>query len=361
MESRLISGPHAHAPTSVGQIMQRVMVALLPATVFGICIYGWPALYLLTVTLAAALFAEALCLAIAGKPLRPYLTDGSAIVTAWLLAMTLPPWAPWWIGVTGAFIAIVIGKQVFGGIGQNLFNPAMVARVSLLVAFPLEMTAFIKPVPLTDRAAPGLLQSLQITFGHPPTLDAVSGATVLSHVKAELARGVSVESALEPVFDTTTALVGYMPGSLGETSAVLIALGGAFLLLRRVITWHIPVAMLGTLALLATIFHWLNPGEYAGPMVHLFSGAAVFGAFFIATDLVTSPVTVKGQLLFGAGTGALVFIIRSWAGYPEGMGFAIMLMNACTPLIDHYIRPRVYGRDRHGQPLLSEQKSGAAK
>jgi electron transport complex protein RnfD len=352
-----VSGPYAHSAPSVSRTMVLVMLALLPATLFGLYIYGWPALNLFLVTVASAVLAEAVCLKLAAKPVEYYLRDGSAALTGWLLAMTLPPWAPWWIGATGSVIAIVIGKQVFGGIGQNLFNPAMVARVALLIAFPLEMTTFVAPAPLTDSAAPGFVQALGITFGVGEQVDFVSSASTLGHVKTELGRHVDLATALNDVFDTLTGFVGLAPGSLGETSAPLILLGGLYLLFRRIITWHIPVSMIGSLMLLSTLFHWIDPGSYLGSLVHLLSGATLLGAFFIATDLVTSPVTPKGQLLFGAGCGALVFVIRTWAGYPEGMAFAVMLMNALTPLIDHYIRPRVYGRDRKGQPLVYDSKS----
>jgi electron transport complex protein RnfD len=356
-EDTPISGPHAHGAASVNRIMVLVMAALLPATLFGVYLYGWPALNLLLVTVCTAVLAEAACLRIAGKPVTPYLMDGSAVLSGWLLAMTLPPWAPWWIGAVGSLLAIVVAKQVFGGIGQNLFNPAMVARVALLIAFPLEMTTFTAPKPLFSGDAPGFLDGLSITFAAAAEIDGVSSASTLSHVKTELIQGTPLDSALTPVFDALTGFIGTMPGSLGETSALLILLGGLYLLFKRIISWHIPVSMIGSLLLLATIFHLIDPDSYLGPVVHLLSGATLLGAFFIATDLVTSPVTAKGQLLFGAGCGALVFVIRTWAGYPEGMAFAVMLMNALTPLIDHYIRPRVYGRNRKGEPLVYDSKS----
>lgn len=352
-----VSGPHAHGAISLRRTMVLVMLALLPATLFGLYIYGWPAFNLLLVTVVASLLAEAACLAIAGKPIGIYLKDGSAILTGWLLAMTLPPWAPWWIGVCGALIAIVLGKQVFGGIGQNLFNPAMVARVALLIAFPLEMTTFVAPKPLFTESAPDLMQSLAITFGSGMQMDAVSSATTLGFVKTELGRHNPLDGALAQVFDLLNGFTGFMPGSMGETSAVLVLLGGLFLLYRRIISWHIPVAMIASITLLAGLFHALSPEHFTGPLVHLLSGATLLGAFFIATDLVTSPVTARGQIVFGAGCGVLVYVIRTWANYPEGVAFAVMLMNALTPLIDHYVRPRVYGRDRKGQPLVYKGES----
>ncbi|MEJ2395325.1 MAG: RnfABCDGE type electron transport complex subunit D [Candidatus Thiodiazotropha sp.] len=360
IEEQPVAGPYTHAKTSVSRTMGLVLLALLPATVYSLYLFGWPAIYLFATTIFACLLFEAGSLRLAGKRARPFLLDGSALLTGWLLAMTLPPWAPWWIGVVGAFLAIVIGKQVFGGIGQNLFNPAMVARVALLISFPLEMTLFNSPVPLFSSQAPGLLDSLAITFGSSEQLDAISSATTLGHLKTELGRGVPLESASSGIESLWQLSLGQAGGSLGETSALLLLLGGLFLLYKRIITWHIPLSMLGTLALLATIFHLVDPQSYVGPLTHLMSGAAVMGAFFIATDLVTSPVSVRGQLIFGAGIGLLVFAIRTWAGYPEGVAFAVMLMNACTPLIDHYLKPRIYGRDRKGEPLNYADEGGDA-
>ncbi|EXJ13491.1 RnfABCDGE type electron transport complex subunit D [Imhoffiella purpurea] len=344
------AGPFAHEPVSIPRTMGLVMLALLPATLFGIVQFGWPALYLFVATILAAILAEAASLRVAGKPVRPYLMDGSAILTGWLLAMTLPPWAPWWIGAVGSLLAIVVAKQVFGGIGQNLFNPAMVARVALLITFPLEMTSFTVPTPLFSAHAPGLLESLAITFGV-QGFDAFSGATVLGHVRTELGQGHALSAILPEVFGSVSGAVGTVAGSMGETSALLLLGGGIFLIYKRIISWHIPVTMMGTIAVLATVMHLVDPEHYTGPYYHLVSGATLLGAFFIATDLVTSPVTRLGQIIFAAGCGLLVYVIRTWAGYPEGVAFAVLLMNACTPLIDHYVKPRVYGRDRRGQPI----------
>jgi electron transport complex protein RnfD len=358
-QAQPVAGPFAHDRNSVGRIMGLVLLALAPATLFSLYLFGWPAILLFATTTLACLLFEALSLRLAGKRLRPYLLDGSALLSGWLLAMTLPPWAPWWIGVVGAFLAIVIGKQVFGGIGQNLFNPAMVARVALLISFPLEMTLFNAPQPLFSAAAPGLLESLAITFGDGNHLDAISSATTLGHLQTELGRGVPLASAAGATPSLWQSILGRTSGSLGETSALLLLAGGLFLLYKRVITWHIPLSMLATLGLLAGLFHLLDPQSYVGPLVHLSSGAAIMGAFFIATDLVTSPVSTRGQLLYGAGCGLLVFAIRTWTGYPEGVAFAVMLMNAGTPLIDHYLKPRIYGRDRKGEPLnYAKQREG---
>ncbi|MCU7938887.1 MAG: RnfABCDGE type electron transport complex subunit D [gamma proteobacterium symbiont of Bathyaustriella thionipta] len=354
----LVSGPYSHSNSSVPKVMLFVMLALLPATVFGLYQFGWPAIFLFTITIVTAVLAEALSLKLSGKPVRLFLMDGSAILTGWLLAMTLPPWAPWWIAVLGGLIAIIIGKQVFGGIGQNLFNPAMVARVELLISFPLEMTLFTVPAPLFSNASPGFMEALAITFSGTGLLDGYTGATVLGHIKTELGRGIDLQQAQSATDSLWQLSLGNAGGSLGETSAILILGGGVFLLYKRVITWHIPVSMLGTLFILASLFHLIDPHAYVGPFTHLMSGAAILGAFFIATDLVTSPVSIRGQLVFGAGCGLLVYVIRTWAGYPEGVAFAVMLMNAFTPLIDHYLKPRIYGRDRKGHPINYESESG---
>jgi electron transport complex protein RnfD len=331
--------------------MMLVVLALLPATAFGIYQFGWPALFLWLLAIIAALVAEALCLRIAGKPVRPYLMDGSALLTGWLLAMTLPPWAPWWIAVVGSFFAIVVAKQIFGGIGQNLFNPAMAARVALLISFPVEMTTWVVPKPMFSAGAPDFLESLQITFGTAFQIDTMSSASILGYVKTEITRGTSLTDAMTTVYDPLSLFIGMAPGSLGETSSLLLFGGGIFLLSQRIISWHIPFSMLATLAILASVFNFLDPTHYPNALYHLLSGATMLAAFFIATDLVTSPVTPRGQVLFGMGCGALVYVIRTWAGYPEGAGFAVLLMNAVTPLIDHYLKPRIYGRTRKGEPI----------
>ena len=354
MDSAAItSAPFTHENSSIDRTMLLVMIALLPATVYGIYQFGLPALFVFVLTITACIFFEAICLVIAGKPVRPYLLDGSAVLSGWLLAMTLPPWSPWWLTTIGAFLAIVVGKQVFGGIGQNLFNPAMVARVGLLIAFPLEMTSWVLPQPMFSANTPGLFDSLAITFGGavPAAYDAISSATILGHVKTEIGLGVPLYDVLADNYDVLGLATGSVAGSLGETSAILILLGGLFLLYKRIISWHIPVSMMLTLAVLASIFHLVSPERYPDAIFHLMSGATLLGAFFIATDLVTSPVTYRGQLVFGAGCGALVFLIRTWTAFPEGVAFAVMLMNAMTPLIDHYMKPRIYGRDRKGEPI----------
>ncbi|MBT0960535.1 RnfABCDGE type electron transport complex subunit D [Denitromonas iodatirespirans] len=353
-----VASPHAHGGNSVARCMLDVQLALTPATLFGFWLYGWPAFILWVGTIAACLFWEAVCLRLQGVGrVRETLFDGSAALTGWLLAMTLPPWAPWWLAVVGGFIAIVIGKQVFGGLGQNVFNPAMVARVALLVSFPLPMTAWISPLPLHALPAPELLDSLRIFLGA-PIPDAMTSATWLGHAKTELMRGVDLLQVTGS--DTAPPLpwTGLRAGSLGESSAVLLLAGGLYLIVRGVISWHAPLALLAGLALPALIGHSLDPARYLAPSVHLLGGGAMLGAFFIATDYVTSPNTRSGQLVFGFGIGLIAWIIRSWGGYPEGMGFAVLLMNALTPILDRFVKPRVLGRDRRGRPLDLPEREG---
>lgn len=352
--------PHTHTRGSVSAVMLQVWLALLPATLYAVGLFGWPALNLLLITVASALAAEAFSARLLGQPVGRVLGDGSALLTAWLLAMSLPPWAPWWLAVVGGLFAIILGKQVFGGIGQNIFNPAMLARVALLIAFPLEMTTWVAPQPLWGPDSLSFGEALGVTFGS-TGYDSLTGATVLGHIKTELGRGVELGVALQGSYSDNSAMFGNMLGSLGETSALLLLLGGAFLLARRIITWHIPLAMLGSVTVLAGTFHLIDPSRYADPLVHLLSGGMILGAFFIATDPVGSPSTPRGQLVFGIGCGVLVYVIRTWGGFPEGVAFAVLLMNAAAPLIDHYLRPRIYGRDRNGMPLSYQQGSAAKR
>lgn len=349
------AGPYAHAPTSVQRVMVLVIAALMPATLFNIWLFGWPALFLFLVTLGSCLAVEALCLRMSGRSVQPTLFDGSALLTGWLLAMSLPPWAPWWIGVAGGITAIVFGKHVFGGLGQNAFNPAMVARVALLISFPVQMTAFTPPKALFGADSPGLLESLRITFAGGLNLDTMTAASPLGYVKTELSRGIPLTDSMAKVPDMMDLALGTIPGSFGETSAALILLGGLFLIAKRVITWHIPVAVMGTVFVLGFAFNAVDPARYAPGLFHLLSGATLLGAFFIATDYVTSPVSKQGQLVYGIGVGLLTWIIRTYAGYPEGMAFAVLLMNAMTPLIDRQFRPRVFGRTRKGEPLAVKE------
>lgn len=351
-----LASPHAHGGNSVGRTMFRVQLALLPATLYGFWLYGWPSFFLWLLCILSCVGSEALALKLTGSPrIRATLLDGSAALTGWLLAMTLPPWAPWWVAVLGGCIAIVIGKQVFGGVGQNVFNPAMVARVALLVSFPLPLTLWVLPLPMATLPAPDFVAGLRIFLGSLPVPDAITGATLLGHAKTELARGLDLGQALAAA--PATSWLGLRPGSFGESAALLILCGGLYLLLTRVITWQAPFGVLAGVAIPAAIGHALDPGRFLGAEAQLLSGALLLGAFFIATDYVTSPNTATGQLIFGLGIGFLTWVIRSFGGYPEGMAFAVLLMNALTPVIDRFVKPRILGRDRRGKPLDQPEKA----
>lgn len=345
------SSPHATAQSSVSRIMLTVCAALAPATLYGFWLYGWPAVFLWSITVLSAMLGEVFCLRLMNRRALAALGDGSAILTGWLLALSLPPWAPWWIGVMGGLFATILAKQVFGGLGQNLFNPAMAARVFLLISFPVPMTVWVAPLPITAATAPGFLDSLSIFFGGIPDLDAVASASLLGFAKTELSRGLDLLQSLGGSNAPAVPVSGVRTGSLGETAALLIAFGGVAMIGLRIITWHIPLAMLAGIAVPAAIGHALDPARYLDVASHLLAGGAMLGAFFIATDYVTSPNTKLGQLIFGAGCGLLTYIIRTWGGYPEGVAFAVLLMNALTPVIDRYVKPRILGRDRRGKPL----------
>lgn len=358
--SKKVAAPHAHDRSSVERIMLHVCLALVPCTVFGIYLFGWPALYLLLTTCAAAVITEALCLKAIGAPLQR-LRDSSAMLTGWLLALSLPPWAPWWIAVGGAAFAIAVGKQLYGGIGQNPFNPAMLARVALLISFPVQMTTWVDIAPIISAQSPSVQQALQITFGS-GLPDGITGATELGRLRTGLTQHQHAQGVLANGFALRDSLFGFTRGSLGETSELLVLIGGLWLLYQRIISWHIPVSMLAALGLTAGFFNLIDPQLHGSALYHLSSGGIMLGAFFIATDLVTSPASPSGKILFGAGCGVVTYIIRSWAGFPEGVAFAVLFMNSLTPLIDRYFKPRIFGRDMHGNPLpLPPSRRGSSR
>lgn len=345
-----VAGPFAHDRSSVQKVMLSVCLALTPATLFGLYQFGWPAIILWTITCASAIGTELLCLYWLGQPLRRAF-DGTALLTGWLLALSLPPTAPWWIGVGGSVFAIAVGKQIYGGVGQNIFNPAMLARVALLIAFPLQMTSWALPQPLGSETAPGFVDALAIIFAGVPLADGMTGATALGGLKTDMTLGHEAAAWLDAHFALVPALLGTTAGSLGETSELLILLGGAWLLLRRIIHWEIPLSMLLVTLVMAGVTHHMTPERYPAGLYHLSSGGLLLGALFIATDPVTSPVSRAGRLVFGIGCGFMVFVIRTWGGFPEAVAFAVLFMNGLTPLIDRYLRPRAYGRNLRGEPL----------
>lgn len=308
--------PHIHGGDSTRRLMRDVLIALLPAFAVAVVFYGIPALLVTAVSVASCVLFEGL--------IQKYLIKGpstvgdlSAVLTGVLLAFNLPSSLPMWMVVLGALVAIGVGKMSFGGLGKNPFNPALVGRVFLLISFPAAMTSF---------PAPGA--------------DAHSGATPLALAKTIAKTGKSVSEIMPEGISYTNLLLGDRAGSLGEIAALALLLGGAYLLLRRVIRWHIPVAVLGTMALFSGILWTVDPQHYLDPAFHLLTGGAILGAVFMATDYVTSPMVPRGMIVYGVGIGAITMCIRTWGAYPEGMSFAILVMNAVVPLIDKYVKPR---------------------
>ena len=312
------TAPHMHSPMSTQSLMRDVILALLPALGLSVAVYGLSVLYVTAIAVVSCVLVEYL--------IQKFLIKGastvcnlSAVVTGVLLAFNLPSNIPWWIIVIGAVVAIGVAKMTFGGLGHNPFNPALVGRVFLLIAYPVQMTSFPKPI-------------------HPDYIDAFAGATPLAALKSQ-----AIAAGDANLLDM---LSGMMPGSMGEIAAAALLAGGIYMIWRRVITWHIPVAVLGSMAAFAFVVALAQGGGeaiYALPAFHLLAGGAMLGAIFMATDYVTSPMTPKGMIIYGVGIGVITMVIRMWGAYPEGMSFAILLMNAVTPLINKYVKPRRFG------------------
>lgn len=323
--------------------MQEVLIALIPGVAVMVWFFGWGVLInsLLAVTVAVA--AEAAVMRLRARPVRPAIGDHSAVVTAVLFAISVPPTLPWWLTVLGVLFAIVLVKQLYGGLGFNPFNPAMTGYVFLLVSFPVPMTTWLAPSMLAEHSL-SFMESLQIIFlGTLPSglgWEALSAATPLDAMRTQLDQGLTIEEIRR------SPLWGDVGGRGWEWVAMAFLIGGLYLLWRRIITWHIPLAMLLGLLVAAGAFWALDPATHASPAFHLFSGAAILGAFFIATDPVSACTTRRGQLIFGASIGVLVFVIRTWGGYPDAVAFAVLLMNIAAPTIDHHTQPRVFGETR---------------
>jgi len=332
--------PHSIALSTVQRMMLLVLVALLPAVIAHIAWFGWGLAINIVIAASGALAAETVALKLRGKPIGIFITDGSAVLTAVLLALALPPLAPWWITISGAAFAILVAKHLYGGLGYNVFNPAMAGYAALLVSFPVQMTRWILPSGLASIDL-SFSQTLHIIITNKLpdelTWDAISGATPLASERTGLImRATMDEIHAQPIFSTLSG-IGW------EWVALAALIGGLGLLWTRVIRWQIPVAMLGSIVVCAIIMHAVDPGAFGTPLFHLFSGATMLGAFFIATDPVSAATSDRGRIIYGAGIGVLTYIIRAWGGYPDGVAFAVLLMNAAVPLIDRYTVPRIYG------------------
>jgi len=328
--------------TSVTQVMAWVLAALVPGIATYVWLFGPGILVTLSLATVTALAAEAAMLKARGYPVKPFLFDLSAIVTAWLLALSLPSLAPWWLIVTGTLFAIVVAKHLYGGLGQNIFNPAMVGYAVLIVSFPVQMTQWAGPLELTSTHL-SLAQSATVIFGGDvpkATLDAVTMATPLDSLRTGLLRQLTVDEVMvEPIF-------GRFGGTGFEWLAGAFLLGGLLLWALRIISWHVPLAFLAGIWLTAGFLHFYDAGRFGAPWFHLFAPSVMLGAFFIATDPVTGATTPRGKLIFALGAGFLTIAIRTWGGFPDGVAFAILLMNLCAPLIDQYTQPRIYGGSR---------------
>lgn len=343
MAFRIASSPFTHNRQNTARIMFWVVAATLPGIVAQIYFFGYGTLIQLTLAILTACLCEALVLRLRRRPLAT-LGDNSALLTGLLLGISLPPLAPWWLVVLGSAFAIIVAKQLYGGLGQNPFNPAMVGYVMLLIAFPVPMTSWLPPQSLLAQPIDFGLAFAQIFSGHSSELhallavDGISSATPLDSVKTGLRSGLNMSTIFQqPIWQSEWAGLGWQWINAG------FLLGGLLLLLRRVIHWQIPLGFLGAMALCAAIGHSLAPGSITSPLITLFSGATMLGAFFIATDPVTASTTPRGRLIFGLLCGLLVWLIRTYGGYPDGVAFAVLLANICVPLIDHYTQPRVYG------------------
>lgn len=313
----LSPAPHIHSGDSVRRRMLNVVIAMLPTYLVSLYYFGFGALCVSVISIVSCLAFEYLIQKFILKG-ENTLGNMSALVTGMLLAFNLPSNLPWWIVVIGALVAIGIGKMTFGGLGNNPFNPALVGRVFLLISFPAQMTTWPRPVPLNMR------------FNY---FDTETGATALSMIKEG---EPNIPSYIQMLY-------GEIGGSLGEASALALVIGGVYLLATKTISWHIPVSILTTVFVFTGIF-WLADSEmYVDPLVHVLSGGLLLGAIFMATDYVTSPMTHRGQLVYGVGIGIITCVIRLWGAYPEGVSFAILIMNAATPLINNYVKPKRYG------------------
>jgi len=319
--------PHAHGKETTRKLMTGVIVALLPALFTSIFYFGYGAVIVTATAVISCLVFEYLIQRfIFRKPIT--ITDGSAIVTGLLLAFNVPSNLPVYIIIIGSFVSIVIAKMTFGGLGNNPFNPALVGRVFMLISFPVQMT--IWPVPAG------------LSTGY---IDAATGATPLAIIKEGLKNGESISQLVTQIPTPSQMFLGNMGGSMGEVAAIALLIGFVWLLVRKIITWHIPVSVIGSLAIFTTILWLINPEKNADPMFHILAGGVLLGAIFMATDYVTSPMNPKAMIIYGCGIGILTVIIRVWGAYPEGVSFAILIMNAFVPLMNTYFKPKRFGEE----------------
>ena len=348
MFKKMVSSPHTHSGKLTARIMLWVIAAMLPALLTQIYYFGMGVLVQSALAISFALVLEFIVTKLRNKPNLVYISDFSVVLTALILAMAIPPYAPYWVILIGTLSAVILGKHVYGGLGQNPFNPAMIGYVVLLISFPVQMTSWLPPHEIAVNI-PGFIDAIQVIFsGHTASggdmntlrlgIDGISQATPLDTFKTSVRAGHSVEQIMQyPIYSGILAGAGWQWVNLAWLA------GGVWLLWQKAIRWHIPLSFLVTLALCAMLGWLFSPETLAAPQIHLLSGATMLGAFFILTDPVTASTTNRGRLIFGALAGLLVWLIRSFGGYPDGVAFAVLLANITVPLIDYYTRPRVYG------------------
>lgn len=339
--------PHQHKAMSITIIMGWVMGAAAPGVILWIAYFGWGCLFNLLWTIVGCVAAEAIMLRLRNKPIRRTLFDGSALITGLLLGLALPPFAPWWLSVLGALFAIVVAKQLYGGLGYNIFNPAMAGYVFLMLSFPHLMTAWTAPLPLIPQPLDfGDTLWLNLT-GHTwqgqtfdqlrVTLDGFSSATPLDTLKTQLGLKLTrAEIIQKPIY-------GALSGVGWEWINVAFLIGGLVLVYKKIVDWRIPLSLLTTLFAWALLFYIVDPDNYGTPVFHLFSGASMLGAFFIASDPISAATTQRGRVIYGLGIGTLLYFIRTFGGYPDAIAFSVLLMNIAVPLIDSFTKPRAYG------------------
>ena len=348
-----ISSPHVQRPIRTADIMRLVIIATLGGLVAMTFFFGWGTLINLVIACAVALLCEAACVKLRKRPVLFFIKDNSALLTAVLLALSLPPFAPWWVTTCAVFVAIVLAKHLYGGLGQNPFNPAMVGYALVLISFPVEMTRWTAPFAINASGwgVLGFADTLNIILNgweqasqSATYIDAYTGATPLDVLKHR--NGLTTEEVWRsnPVMANMSA---WYTVSLGYF------IGGIFLMYRKIFTWHAPISLLASLFIISALFFAVDPDSYADPLVHLTTGATMLGAFFIATDPVSGATSNKGKIIFGIGIGCLVYIVRTWGNYPDAMAFAVMLMNLAAPFIDQYSQPRSYGHKRAGREIAN--------
>ena len=319
--------PHIHGNETTRKLMFGVIIALVPTFVASVIFFGIGAIITTAVAVISCVTIEYLIQKfLLRKPVS--ITDGSAVITGLLLALNLPSNIPVYMIIIGSLFAIGVVKMTFGGLGNNIFNPALAGRVFMLISFPSHMTTWPTPAGFAT--------------GY---FDAVTGATPLAIIKEGINNGESISALMEKIPSTVELLLGKLGGSIGEVSAIALIIGLIYMLYKKIITWHIPVSILGSLALFTSILWLINPETYVSPVFHLLSGGVLLGAIFMATDYVTSPMNPKAMIIYGCGIGILTAIIRIWGAYPEGASFAILIMNAFVPLLNTYIKPKRFGEE----------------